>query len=199
VDGRFLKSAGELFASDLPFYAVRGNHDIRGEFSYNYFDYFPNCNNNPWYSFRSGPAYFIFLDSGEDKPESDIRYFGLSVTDQMRKEEAEWLRSVVEMKEFKEAPVKIVIMHMPPMQNGWYGTREVNRLFMPVLNQAGIDLMLCGHTHRLSYSEKGTENSFPLLINSNTSRVDLHVTGTAIEARVVDGSGNVVKSYNIQK
>lgn len=199
IDG-YLNSAAQLFASQIPFYAVRGNHENRGAFSYEFFNYFPNPNNNAYYSFRHGPAYFIFMDCGEDKPDSDIRYYGLSVSDQMREEEAKWLKQVVETKEFKEAPVKIVVLHMPPFGNGWHGMSEINRLFLPVLNDAGIDLMLCGHTHKHSFVEKGTaNNNFPVLINSNLWRTDVSITSSGIRAKLVDASGKVLKTYSINK
>ncbi len=200
VDG-YLKSASQLFASHIPLFAVRGNHENRGVCSYDFFKYFPNSNNNAYYTFRQGPAYFICMDSGEDKPDSDIRYYGLSTSDQMREEEAKWLKQVVESKEFKEAPVKIVVLHMPPVgKNKWHGMSEINRLFLPVLNQAGIDLMLCGHTHSHSYIGKGTfDNNFPILINSNLWRTDVSVTSEGIQMKLVDASGNTVQAYSIRK
>lgn len=199
IDG-YLKSACELFASDIPVFAVRGNHENRGIFSYEFFRYFPNSTNKAYYTFRDGPAYFICMDCGEDKPDSDIRYYGLSVSDQYREEEASWLRQVVQSNEFKEAPVKIVILHMPPVGNKWHGMNELNRLFLPILNNAGIDLMLCGHTHKHSFIEKGTENAnFPILINSNVLRADFKVTLAGIQATLVDASGNITKTYSINK
>lgn len=199
LDG-YLKSASELFATQIPIFAVRGNHENRGAFSYEFFNYFPNSNNNAYYSFRHGPAFFIFMDCGEDKPDNDIRYYELSVSDQMREEEAKWLKQVVETKEFKEAPVKIVVLHMPPFGNGWHGMSEINRLFLPVLNNAGIDLMLCGHTHKHSFIEKGTTNNkFPVLINSNLWRTDVNITSSGIQAKLIDASGKVLKTYSISK
>lgn len=199
IDG-YLKSASELFASEIPVFAVRGNHEFRGVFSWEFFNYFPNSNNNAYYTFRDGPAFFICMDCGEDKPDSDIRNFGLSVSDQFREEEAKWLQQVVEAKEFKEAPVRIVVIHMPPAEKGWHGPSEVNRLFMPVLNNAGIDLMLCGHNHSHTYIEKGSANNkFPILINSNLWRTDVKITSSAINIKLFDASGNNVKSYSISK
>lgn len=199
LDG-YLKSASELFSSQIPLYFVRGNHENRGKFSYEFFNYFPNQNNNAYFSFRQGPAYFICMDSGEDKPDSDFRYYGLSTSDQMREEEVKWLKQVIETKEFKEAPLKIVLIHIPPVGNGWHGMSEINRLFIPVLNNAGIDLMLCGHNHKHSYIEKGTANiNFPVLINSNLWRTDVNVTSSGIQVKFVDVSGNSMKTYFIKK
>lgn len=195
----YLKSACELFASEVPIYAIRGNHEFRGQYSWEFFEYFPNCNNNAYYAFRNGPAYIICLDSGEDKPDNDIRNLELSVSDQFRAEEAEWLKKVVNTKEFKESPIKIVVIHMPPEKDGWYGTSEVYRLFVPILNGTGVDLMVCGHKHKHSYIEKGNrDNDFPILINSNDWRTDIKVSTSGIEAVLVDASGHVMKMHSIK-
>lgn len=195
----YLKSACELFASEVPIFAVRGNHEMRGKYAWEFFEYFPNRNKNAYYTFRDGPAYFICLDSGEDKPDSDIRNLELSVSDQFRAEEVEWLKQIVNTPEFKSAPIKIVVIHMPPKANGWYGTAEIDRLFMPVLNGTGIDLMLCGHEHKHLYIDKGNANNdFPILINSNLWRTDINVSVSGIEAKLVDASGNIMNTYTIQ-
>lgn len=196
----FLTSATELFASEVPFYALRGNHEFRGVLSYEFFNYFPTLNNEAWFSFRHGPAYFIFLDSGEDKPDSDVRFYGLSQSDPFREEQAMWLEEVVQSNEFKQAPIKIVFIHMPPSKKGWHGPREVDRLFMPILNQAGIDLMLAGHLHRHIYISQGEQgNNFPILVNSNTWRTDLSINRNGLAIKLVDTTGKVVKEYSIDK
>jgi hypothetical protein len=194
----YLNAASELFAFQIPVFAVRGNHEFRGAGFCRFFDYFPNPGKNAYFSFRHGPAYFIFLDCGEDKPDSDIRYYGLSVTDQFRNEEAEWLRREVETKEFRGAAVKIVFIHMPPEENGWHGTSEIHRLFVPILNKAGIDLMLSGHKHSHSFIPKGKEgNGFPILINDNLSRTEARVNSSGVVVNIIDTSGTVRKTYNI--
>jgi len=197
MDG-YLNSACELFASEIPFYALRGNHENRGSFSYEFFNYFPAPGGNAYYAFRHGPAYFIFLDSGEDKPDSDVRFYGLSISDQFREEEAKWLEQVIESSEFKMSPVKIVFMHMPPTERGWHGTLEVERLFMPVLNKANIDLMLSGHIHKHSYIEKGeVNNNFPILINSNLWKTEVSVSSGSLKMQLIDASGKIRKEYSM--
>lgn len=196
----FLSSASELFASEIPFYALRGNHEFRGILSHEFFNYFPTPNNDAWFSFRHGPAYFLFLDSGEDKPDSDVRFYGLSQSDPFREKEAKWLEELVQTEDFKQAPIKIVFIHMPPSEQGWHGSREVERLFMPILNQAGIDLMLAGHLHKHIYVAKNeSNNNFPILINSNVWRTDLLINRDDVAVKLVDTSGKVMKEYLIRK
>lgn len=197
----YMKSAGEFFSPFLPVYAVRGNHEHRGAASYDYMRYFPTSTGQPYYTFRDGPAFFIALDCGEDKPDSDIRYYGLSLTDRLREEQAAWLRQVVASDAFKAAPVKIVILHMPPAwkENHWHGMKEIARLFLPVLNDAGINLMLCGHLHRYLFLEKGAaDNNFPILINAHQTRVDAVVDSRGIHLSVIDAAGKILHTHFVE-
>ena len=75
------------------------------------------------------------MDTGEDKPDSDIEYAGITVYDEYRTEQAEWLRRVLDSKEYKDAPFKIIVAHIPPI-GGWHGNLEVEQKFMPLLRDA---------------------------------------------------------------
>ncbi len=193
----FLSKSVDLFASNLPFFLTRGNHETRGPFSTRYMDYFPTSTGKPYYTFRHGPVFFLMLDSGEDKPDSDIEYGGLSAYDQYREEEIEWLKKVVESDEFKNAPVKIVFIHVPAFTSTWHGTLHVGELFIPILNKAGIDLMMCGHTHRYSYQEKGQNgNNFPIITNSNSEMIEVSVKGKKIDVRIKDREGKQTRQFS---
>ncbi len=195
----YLQSASELFASQIPIYVARGNHENRGKFALSYMDYFPSSSGCPYFAFRQGPAFVIVLDSGEDKPDSDIRNLNLMLSDEFRREEAAWLRSVVTSEDFRKAPVRIVLCHMPPAPKGWHGGVEVSRLFVPILNDAGIDLMLCGHTHRYSFTESGGDNGcqFPVLCNPALCRLDVGVDASQITLDIVDTQAKTLKSHRI--
>ncbi|MDF9830806.1 metallophosphoesterase family protein [Parabacteroides sp. PF5-6] len=193
----FLNKSTELFASNIPFFYARGNHETRGPFSTRFMDYFPTPTGKPYYTFRHGPALFIVLDGGEDKPDSDIEYGGLSAFDPYRKEQAEWLKTVVASEEFKNATVKIVVIHVPPFTSTWHGTLQVGELFVPILNRAGVDLMLCGHTHRYSLQAKGKNgNNFPILTNSNQEIVEVAVDGKNIEVTLKDKTGKQTRQFS---
>lgn len=202
IEEGYMRVATEHFSRNLPIYAVRGNHEHRGSASYDFMSFFPSNNGLPYYTIKQGPAFIIFLECGEDKPDSDIRYYGMSLTDELRKEEATWLEKVVQSDEFKNSPIKIVVLHMPPvpdMPNGWHGIRELNRLIAPILSKAGIDVMLSGHNHQLQYFEKGTAgNNYPILVNSNNHRLDVDVSSEGIKISAIDVDGKIEKVYNIQ-
>lgn len=72
--------------------------------------------------------------------------------DRYRETEADWLKGVVASEEFRQAPLRIVLLHIPPLHYDWHGGREIQRLFMPLLQGAGVDLMLCGHLHKAFYT-----------------------------------------------
>lgn len=193
----FINKSVELFASNTPFIMTRGNHETRGPFSTRYMEYFPSPTGKPYFTFRHGPAFFIALDGGEDKPDSDIEYGGLSDFESYREEQVEWLKMVVESDEFKQAPLKIVAIHIPAFTATWHGTLQVEKLFIPILNDAGIDLMFCGHTHRYQYIAKQDKgNNFPIIINANREIMDIKVNSNAIEVIIKDREGKVKERFN---
>ena len=186
----YLNASAELFASHTPLYVARGNHENRGKYAMEWPKYFPSSNGRPYFTFRQGPAYFIVLDGGEDKPDSDIRNMDLMRSDAFRAEEAEWLKEVVKDPDFLSAPIRIAICHMPPRPGDWHGRSEIARLFVPILNEAGIDLMLSGHIHRYQLWEKGENGcEFPVLCNPNQTRMDVQVDAREIDVKIYDASG----------
>lgn len=193
----FLNSSSSLFASSIPFFMVRGNHETRGTQSQRYMELFPSSTGMPYYAVRRGDVCMLMLDAGEDKPDSDIEYSGLADFDNYRTKEARWLTEVVASDMFRTAPVKIVFIHVPPIGNGWHGLQEVRRKFIPVLNRSGIDLMLSGHIHRYEFIPAGQrEFGFPLLVNSNKEILDVHASADGIDVRVLDRDGAVKKTFN---
>jgi acid phosphatase type 7 len=91
----FMDTAVDMFASEIPMYYARGNHEARGVFAHNFFDYFPSPTGDLYYMFRQGPVSFLVFDSGEDKPDSDIEYYGIAAFDQYMDQQAAWFRKAV--------------------------------------------------------------------------------------------------------
>lgn len=195
----FMNESIDLFAKTKPFYYLRGNHETRGEFATHFQDYF--CPREPhlYFTVHQGPVFFIFLDTGEDKPDTDIEYSGITSYDQYRTQQAGWLKKVVASEEFKNAKFKVVIAHMPPIpiKNGWHGQLEVLHKFVPVLNDAGIDIMLCGHLHRYLYEEPDADFNFPVLVNSNNSCISAETKGNQLNVKIfgLDGKVSFDKAY----
>ena len=185
------------FATEVPLFFSRGNHETRGAEATTYSDYFPTTTSAPYYTFSDGPALFIVLDGGEDKPDSDIEYHDLVRYDTYREKEAKWLKSVVESEQFKAATVKIVIIHIPPKSSGWHGEAEIARLFVPILNQAGIDAMFCGHIHKYRFSEANDPTygcNFPIVCLPNRVRADIEVSKEKIAYTITTAEGNTTNN-----
>jgi len=193
----FLKTATETFAAETPFFFARGNHETRGRLAYEFLDYFPSPTGKTYYTFRNGPAFFIVLDGGEDKPDNDIEYHGLGDYDRYRDEEARWLESVVTSEAFQEAAFRIVVMHITPVNDTWHGALETRRKFVPLLNEHQIDLMLCGHTHHPYYAPAGQDGcDFPLLINPPDQAVDLDISNQQLQVSLRDATGKTLKTLS---
>ena len=129
----FMNKAVELFAAEKTMYYARGNHKTRDTFATFFQDYFSVKEPHPYFTVRQGPVFFIFLDTGEDKPDTDLAYSGITDYDHYRTEQARWLESVVASEEFKQAPYKVVIGHMPPEPwegTMWHGPWEVLQKFV---------------------------------------------------------------------
>ena len=194
----FMDRAVKLFASEKPMFYTRGNHETRGEIAYDFQDYFSPSQEHIYYMFRQGPVCFIALDCGEDKPDSDIEYSDANVYDQYRDEQAEWLRKAVQSEEFKSAPFKIVTCHIPGT-GGWHGDVEVREKFFPILNEAGIDVMLSGHQHRRVHVEPDAGRNFPILVNSNVDVLKGTVTDKELKISILNSEGKVIDTLEIRK
>ena len=181
---------------EIPFFYARGNHETRGLFFAHYRDYFPSPTGQTYYSFQAGPVFFIVLDGGEDKPDSDIEYNGLGGFDTYRAQEAEWLKETLNSDACKNAAYRVVVIHIPPGYSAWYGPIESKRLFVPLLNEAKIDLMLCGHLHKHLYVPAGENGcNFPVLINSNVEGAYIHAGEKEMEVTVKDKDHKVLHNW----
>ena len=195
----FMDSAISMFASEVPAYLARGNHETRGQFSHRIPDYFPTINGKLYYNFTHGPVHFVVLDGGEDKPDSDIEYSELAQFDAYRDKQAKWLKKIVDSKEFKEAAYRVVVIHIAPVGSTWHGTLDLQRKFLPILNDANIDIMLCGHEHKHSYITPNAQVAFPILINDNETYLDVNVDTNAMSILVKDRSGDELHKFKIDK
>jgi len=185
--------------ANLPYMYVRGNHEGRGHSNHLLTDLFPMRENDGWYyTFRQGPVAFIVLDAGEDKPDYDVEYGDLAEYDPYRETQLEWLKEAVKRPEVASAPVKICLMHIPAFKNEttWYAQNWVSDNFVPVLNKAGVRLMLSGHLHKHVLVEKGNcGNSFPILCSSYNERFIVTSDGKSITVQSYDYAGNLTKTY----
>ncbi|HPO16595.1 MAG TPA: FN3 domain-containing metallophosphoesterase family protein, partial [Candidatus Hydrogenedentes bacterium] len=207
IISHLLRPASELFAAEIPFVLVRGNHEARGAFARHLPEYVSLPGGNPYVSsFRIGSASFLVLDTGEDKPDDHIEYFGLADFKTWKAEEFQMLPSLVGSDSWKSSPFQILLAHIPGFDNSeWY----------PQLNSAGIDLHIAGHMHCLetrmppSHANKlGAEDRlFPIQIIGGNARGTpdenvvgiITVTPASITMDAIDGYGKKMEQKTFQR
>jgi predicted phosphodiesterase len=197
----FIDTAVTYFATRKPFYYVRGNHETRGFAARDLKNYFDFKEDRFYYSFDNGPVHFVVLDCGEDKPDNNMYYYGLADYDRYRLEELEWLKKEVKSDAFRNAKHRIVIVHMPIIkeEKQGHGLKFLSDNFGPVLQGAGVDLMMSGHTHRNSFYETGKSGfGYTVLVNSNNSFVEVEADLRGLKAVVKDVTGKQLAEYVIK-
>lgn len=167
----------------FPAVYVRGNHDTRGYMAEHLPDYIPTRNGSTYYTFRAGPIWGVVLDCGEDKPDTNIEY-GLPETGGVanflpfRHAQTAYLRTLAANPEKTYAADgithRVALCHI----NFTYTDRPFNdknpavyEAWIAELNKMGIDLLICGHEHRVgmqpdSYFHGDPVPRFPTILTS---------------------------------
>ncbi len=179
-------------------YVLRGNHELRGRHASAWMDYNDLPEGLPYRTASWGKFFLIFLDTLEDKPDSDIEYGGTMLSEPYLKAQAEWLEKVVESDGCRKAAVRLVFAHIPPDRNGWQGDRNVEEYFVPILNKAGITAMFCGHLHQWRIDNPGQRSSanFPVVINPNCRRMEVTASPEGLSLKVFDLDGAQTQSWS---
>jgi acid phosphatase type 7 len=153
--GQFLAPAGLAIADRWPLAYVRGNHDVRGPEARRLPDFTGTPEDRYYYAFRSGPVACLVMDTGEDKPDDSEHFGGMAAFQPMQRRQAEWLGQTIREPWFKDAPFKILFCHIPlwftrdifPTHQRWEAHSVGRDLWLPTLVDAGVQLVISGHTH----------------------------------------------------
>ncbi len=140
------------FVSRRPMFNLRGNHENRGLLPTGYVELFGHAEGNPYFMYRHGKLCIIGVDGGEDY----LNRFNIPYID----EENAWLKEIVQSEAFLTAEKRILLSHMPLLEEGKYSKvmqRLLDGVFIGQNPMAKIDVMLCGHTHRASYTEPDSD------------------------------------------
>ena len=182
----------------IPLFFARGNHEGRGNNTWLVADVFPHKDPAPfYYTFRQGPVAFVVFDAGETHDDRSMRYAGAAVYEDYLAEQISWAREALQEPAFQSAPVKICLIHVPmidhPDKTDYLLQRWLNVHMVPLLNQAGIDLMIGADLHEFMLCEAGTMgNDFPILVNDDVRRMDVDCgTGAAIHVRTYKPGGEL--------
>lgn len=153
--GQFLSAAGFPVAEKWPLAYVRGNHDVRGPEARSLPRFTGTPDDRFYYAFRSGPLAAIVMDTGEDKPDDSEYFAGMFAFQKLKEQQAAWLKEVVREPWFREAKFKVLFCHIPlwfirdiyPQHQRWEFTPVCRDLWLPTLQEAGVKLIVSGHTH----------------------------------------------------
>jgi predicted phosphodiesterase len=194
-----LQPCVDNFARHTPFVYVRGNHETRGKFAREFAQYYMHVGHA---AFTLGPVRFVILDTGEDKEDAHPVYAGIVNFDDYRVQQAEWLKNEINTKAFKNAPFRIVLMHIPPRFSGdAHGPKHCTELFEPLLNQGKVDLVLSGHTHKYMVHQPDKNlNRYPLIIGGGPKAGTRTITSIKadqhkITVSMIGDSGTEVGTY----
>ena len=188
--------------SSIPIVFARGNHETRGDSSESFMKYFPTPTGKPYFSFKVGGVLFVVLDSGEDKPDSDIEYSNRANFDEFRQKQMQWLKTLVESPKFKSEKCKILICHIPPAWGKWHGSLHFRNLFSPLLSKKNFSLILSGHLHNekdllLEADKDGI--SIPNVVNGNMQAADVEISERKIDISFRNVKGEILnkRSFDI--
>lgn len=165
----------EPVAASAPWMIAIGNHEASvigattpvpnaAEQAY-YRQRFAFPGNEMWYSFDVGPVHVVALDTFSEV--------------QVSQAQLDWLEADLAA---AEAPWTIAFLHEPPYSsNDAHGSSLRAQRFSPILEAAGVDLVLAAHDHAY-------ERSFPLRDGEPTLRANETAKGAGT-VYVVSGGG----------
>jgi len=203
-----LKVCSDSFATEIPYYFTRGNHEVRGEYARELGKYFDEPSNKFYYDFTWGDTHFTVLDTGEDKEDSHEVFAGLVDFDDYRLEQLEWFKNKVSKSDaFVNAKFRVVLMHIPFFySDDWFTTLQLRDMYAELFNETKIDVCISGHTHEYKLREPGTVDGFThnyaIVIGGGPAHKDrtltkLNADSNKLEISMLDNDGNEIENYTI--
>ncbi len=204
------------FASkSIPCFFLRGNHETRGAFARQMNDFLILPEGRYYAAMTFGAARLLFLDTGEDKPDSNKEYSGLVDFEPYIEEQAAWLRREIAGEAFKQSTWRIVVMHIPPdwrkeLEKLGRGELRVRERFVPLLDAGGVTAVLSGHNHHADVIEPCPDKSrgfqwpvfiggAPVLTNATVFRVDTDAASLKITRFGSDGAVGAERTWKKQR
>ena len=151
--------------SSLPLMTVPGNHEgVKGNITYR--KMFPAPDNGPFMSGLSGEAAsagnFYYFDWGYCRfimtdssflTDARMESLGPEAWARAEKKVEEWLAEALER---SDKTWNIVVPHHPPygMHDKATVSPELRKLWVPIMEEYGADLVLCGHQHMYMRTER---------------------------------------------
>ena len=211
------------YASCRPYSIAVGNHEVRGmagrrlERAWMFRDPEERLSRD-WdlgrnFAVRQGDIAMIGLDTGEDKLDNDWRFAGLFASEPYRVAQTEWLKDALRRPEIASAPYLVAFCHIPIFYSNAaenkkspdprlealktdykYWQKECGRMWGPLLERAGCQLVISAHMHRFRFYEPSAHCRWAQIVGGGP-RLGAPETGkfpTVIEGRVSDGALEVI-------
>ena len=166
------------WSSDVPVLFESGNHDFRGSWiskkeEVMFARHPAERRGDQWdlkwnFAVRLGDLAMIGMDTGEDKPDGHPKWFGLANFSPYRRAQAKWLEETLGRPDIASAKFKVVFCQIPlfaaedhpdyPHDGvkidpedyaNW--SRECHDLWAPILEKAGVQLVIAAHKHLYRY------------------------------------------------
>jgi len=179
IAAQVLHPAGAAYAAEHPVLFTSGNHDFRGQSSRVLSQAI-----TPWqeesplgrcFAVRQGPLAMIGLDTGEDKPDRHPVFAGLAHYEPYREAQRDWLKAALRRPEIETAPFLIAFCHIPlwglpghnpgdTLEGYAFYCRHAQQLWHPLLEEAGVQLLISGHMHHFRYDEPDAGHSYGQIV-----------------------------------
>lgn len=192
-------------ASSIPVVYLRGNHEIRGAYSRQWPGLVDNPGGKQYFALSRGPVRFIFLDCGEDKADRHWAYSGLNDFEGFHREQAEWLEREIVKPEFTQAKYRVLVHHIPIYGLNPDRFNPWKTLWGPILNRAGFDMSIHGHTHKAAIHPPyaAGDHDYPVIIGGGRKMEDgtvtiLEVNKDGLSATILDTQGEKVGGYLVE-
>ena len=128
----------------------------------------------------------------------------------MQQQQADWLESIVREPWFREAPHKVLFCHIPlwftrdifPTQRRWECHDVCRKLWVPTLAQAGVKLVVSGHTHSHRWMPSKEGQPIAQLIGGGPQPADatfihLLATRSALTLKMTKLDGTLLENVSI--
>ena len=159
------------------------------------------------FAFRIGDIALVGLDTAEDKLDTNPIFAGLFNSGPYREAQTVWLKDVLKRKDIASAPYLVAFCHIPlfdprPDENpgdiepadtapgykhNWAAwQRTCSRMWGPLLNKAGCQVLITAHQHCYRFDEPAaTGQGWAQIVGGGTATDDRHFP-TVIEGRIRD-------------
>ncbi len=145
------------------------------------------------YAVRMGNIAMIGLDTAEDKMDSNPKFAGLFTSAAYREAQVAWLEDALKQPEIKSAPFLVAFCHIPlfcddpkanpgdifpddsdPAYEDDYASwqRTCAKLWTPLLEKAGCQLIIAAHEHRIRYDAPTADRKWAQLVGGGSRVTD---------------------------